>query len=287
MDQFGKRSPSGPDKRDASESTGVRFGRAVNVLLVLCLLLPLVTAVSIFGSVNLHLWRGLPTFDPLLAKIESAQKRSGVVSGDDPRLLKELYQRLERMAALSAEAKRADSVHVVLLSLTPADKQIEPKPRTETVSALDSLNSAAVRRASLDLSMIGTSAVVVIADQPIVWQVAGAQRDQQAKVAFEGPFAFDLIGAHPGLLAGFRIAAFGGGPTASPRDYLEAGADRSYRRRACTSVKRWQSYFDVPAGSLRIWAIDNAHTIKADRDDVTADGRGGPDIYSAAAICSR
>jgi hypothetical protein len=283
MDSFGKRSSPGPNGRNADESHGARAGRVVTVLLIVCLALPIVTAVSIFGSVNLHLWRGLPTLDPLLSKMESAQERSGVMSGDDPRLLKRLYQRLEKMAAPSAEARHADFVHVILLSFPPATKQAGPRAQ----SVLESRKDAAVQRASLDLSAIGTSAAVLIADQPVIWEIAGARPDQRAKIGFEGPFAFDLVGAHSGLLAGFRVSAFGGGLTARPRDYLEAGADRTYQRRACASIDRWQSYFDVRSENLGIWSIDNAQAIKVGPNDVVAGSRAHLSRYSVASICSR
>jgi hypothetical protein len=283
MNGFGKRSPPASAGRGGGESQGIRAGRVANVLLIVCLALPIVTAASIFGSVNLHLWRGLPTFDPLLAKMESARERSGVVSGDDPQLLKRLYQRLEKMAAPSAEAKHADFVHIILLSFPPTAKQAEPHPQ----SVLDSRRDAAVQQASLDLSEIGTSAAVLIADQSVIWEIAGAQSNERAKIGFEGPFAFDLVGAHFGLLAGFRISAFGGGPTADPRDYLEARADRTYQRRACASIKRWQSYFDVRTENLGIWSTDTAHVIKIGRHNVTTGGGVHPNVHSVASICAR
>lgn len=262
---FGQKSPRDPDIQSA-RTISVRAGRVANILLILALILPIGTAASIFGAVNLQLWRALPPYDPLLSKIEQAQDARGVVSGDDAVALKRLYLRLEKMTATAADARRAKALHIIFYSSGASAEQKE-------------------ERIALDLSAIGTSAALFIVDRPAHWQIANAQ-GERAKLGFEGPFAFDLVGAPDGLLAGFRIGAFGAGKTASPRDFTEFHADKSRQRLVCKALDRWQRYFGVAKGDLYVWSVTNARRVAVGEETVTADVRVDRDANSVASACA-
>lgn len=262
---FGQRSSREPGAAETGRTLAMRVGRVGNILLVLAVALPIVTAVSIFGAVNIQFWRALPPFDPLLSKIERAQRTQGVVSGDDPVALKRLYLRLEGMTALAAEAKRAEVLHVIFHSF-------------------DAAASMPQQRVALNLAGIGASAAVLIADRPVLWQIGGAP-NERAKLGFEGPFAFDLAGASDGLLAGFRVGAFGAGETASPRDYAGSASDHARRRVVCRALDRWRHYFGVTKENLYVWSVTDAHSIAFSGRSVAADKRMEPDTGDIVGAC--
>ncbi|MGO4741394.1 hypothetical protein AB4099_33100 [Bosea sp. 2KB_26] len=279
---FGRKQQHEPGVPEASHVVAKRAGRVANALLILVLVLPIVTAASIFVSVNFHLWRSTPSFDPLLTKIETAQRASGVVSGDDAEAMKRLFQRLEGMTAQSAEARNTDMVHVVFLTVSAA----------ETIAVTSEAPAKLPGRSdpqaiALDLSNIGASAVVLIADRPALWQISGALPSQRAKIGIEGPFAFDLAGARDGLLAGFRVGAFGAGDVASPGDYSGFQTDRARQRLVCKALDRWQRYFDISRENLRVWSTTNARRIEIGQRSVKADSRVDPDGYGATSVCPR
>lgn len=274
---FGQRLRQDPDPPESGRTIGMRAGLVANVLLALVLLLPIATAVSIFGSVNFHLWRAMPSHDPLFSKIEAAQRASGVVSGDDIEELKHLYQRLEGMTARSAEAKKATALHMVFNSFDPKPAQKE--------GIAERPSDPARQTVSLDLSEIGASAVVLIADRPTVWQITGAKPGARAKIGFEGPFAFDLTGAEDGLLAGFRIGAFGAGEISRPVDYAEFQAGKASKRAVCNALDRWLRYFAVPKENTHVWSMTNARRIEIGQSSVKADTRVASDVNEISRVC--
>ena len=272
MGEFGKRPSGTGNSGGGAEDHAARAIRVVNVILIVCLLVPVAAALSMLGSVHFHLWRAMPQFDPLLSQMEAAQKEGGVVSGDNPRALKRLFLRLEKTAALSVEAKQADILHLGFIDFDAIDVQSDAERARSAGSS--PLRSKAIKQVALDLSGIKTAAVVLVANRPVVWNVEGARADQRAKIGFEGPFAFDLVGGHQGLLAGFRVSAFGGGRTASPRDLKNIYDAKIHRRLFCASAKRWQRYFDIPDDRIYIWHIRNPRKVQAGLFTVSGDGNG-------------
>ncbi|MGO4676338.1 hypothetical protein AB4Z40_25865 [Bosea sp. 2YAB26] len=279
---FGRKQQQDPAVQEAGSAVATRAGRVANALLILVLVLPIVTAASIFVSVNFHLWRATPSFDPLLTKIESAQRASGVVSGDDAEALKRLFQRLEGMTAQSAEARNTDMVHVLFHAVSAAETTAVTSEAQAKLPGKSDPQAIA-----LDLSNIGASAVVLIADRPALLQISGALPSQRAKIGVEGPFAFDLAGARDGLLAGFRVGAFGAGDVASPGDYSRFPTDRPRQRLVCAALDRWQRYFGIPRENLRVWSTTNARRIEIGQRSVKADTRIDPDGYGATSVCPR
>lgn len=279
---FGRKQQRDPGVPETAHVVAARAGRVANALLILVLLLPIVTAASIFVSVNFHLWRTTPPFDPLLTKIESAQRASGVVSGDDAEAMKRLYQRLEGMTAQSAEARNTDMVHVVFHTVSAAESTAQTSDAQARFPSRSDPQAVA-----LDLSNIGASAVVLIADRPIVWQISGALPSQRAKIGIEGPFAFDLSGAKDGLLAGFRVGAFGAGDVASPSDYSRFQTDKARQRLVCKALDRWQRYFGVSRENLRVWSTTNARRIEIGQQSLKAELRIDPDGYGVTSVCPR
>lgn len=279
---FGRKQQQRAGVPETRRAVATRAGRVANASLILVLVLPIVTAASIFVSVNFHLWRSTPSFDPLLTKIESAQRASGVVSGDDAEAMKRLFQRLEGMTAQSAEARNTDMVHVVFHTVSAAEAAAVTSEAQAKLPGRSDPQAVA-----LDLSNIGASAVVLIADRPALWQISGALPSQRAKIGIEGPFAFDLAGARDGLLAGFRVGAFGAGDVASPGDYSRFQTDKARQRLVCKALDRWQRYFGISRENLRIWSTTNARRIEIGQRNVKADTRIDPDGYGVTSVCAR
>lgn len=216
----------------------------VFVLLVFCVILA-------------QVWHMLTPMDPVFQRLTSATDAQGVDSGDDVGLLRELHVRLQDMAASSSDAKAAQFVHVVFVEFDDADPA---QPNRLSMFGKDT------RVAALDVSGLREGAAVLIADHQVIWRIEGAGEDDFAKVGFEGPYVFDLEGAHPGLLAAFRVEAFGSRETSRPRDYDSLNRDQRSKHRFCATVARWRQYFDVPDSQIRTWHVTSPQHLAVTRD---------------------
>ena len=98
---------------------------------------------------------------------------------------------------------------------------------------------------TLDLAQLPKEAVVVIADQPLRWTIAGVG-SAWGRIGFEGLAPFDVVNGRPDLLAGFRIAAFGARETAR-RDRSVPCRPARPAALCATSVRLWTEHFGVAA----------------------------------------
>ena len=236
------------------ESTSA-FVQFLKVALIVGVLLYL-TVYAFFGLTMYQVWQMTMPFDPFLQKQWQVNNTRGLTTGDDPKVLRQIHARLEGLAASSSDAKTAKFVHVVFVDFDGAPQSADETPASETGDSRLSALGKRIHRASIDLSELDDGAAVFIANRRVIWRVEGTHIDDFAKIGFEGPYAFDLEGAHPGLLAAFRIGVLGGGDTARPRDFSNlSGASKGQKRRFCEMVDRWQRYFDVPASKIDIWHV--------------------------------
>ena len=95
-------------------------------------------------------------------------------------------------------------------------------------------------------------AIVIIADQPIRWTIKAEGLPERARVGFEGPMAFDIASAPPGVIAGYRIGAFGGGETALPNT---ASRIKDVSDRFCRAIVSWTKYFGVSPQDIQAFEL--------------------------------
>ncbi len=127
------------------------------------------------------------------------------------------------------------------------------------------------RRIDVDFAETSKAALLVIADQPVVWAARNAKPEHRAKFAVESQAVFDVADLRPGMFAGFRSRAFGSGDVTGPRD-LERDDNRSAKVRFCSSLKAWIGHFEVPVADVRVWEISNPTQINLVGDKVTSTG---------------
>lgn len=130
-------------------------------------------------------------------------------------------------------------------------------------------------RPSIDINMARAedSAILVIADRPVVWSTVNAQSWQRGKLAVEGAAVFDLDSSVPdGMLASYRIRAFGAEQTTDPSD-IEPNAPAGSMSRFCAAVALWSKYYGVAPSKVRLWRIDGTDRIALDRGHVMVGGR--------------
>lgn len=103
-------------------------------------------------------------------------------------------------------------------------------------------------------------ALVIIADQPIRWSIKADGLPERARVGFEGPMAIDVTAAPPGVIAGYRIGAFGGGETALP---ITASRINDTSGNFCRSILSWTKYFGVSPQDIQVFALTDPKHIWA------------------------
>lgn len=220
-----------------------------------------------FGIILVQVWRMMTPMDPVFQRLTHASEAYGVDSGDDVELLRELHVRLQNMAASSSDAKAAQFVHVVFVEFAEAgtaqpDAGQSEEPLTDRLSMF----GKDTRTATLDVSGLEKGAAVLIANHQVVWQIEGADEDDFARIGFEGPYVFDLDGGHPGLLAAFRVEAFGSDESSRPRDFDSLTHDQRAKHRFCATVARWRHYFDVPDSMIRTWYVSRPSRLAVTKD---------------------
>jgi hypothetical protein len=207
-------------------------------------------------------------------RIESAFSSQDVAFGGDAKQLLASYKRLRDLSA------------------TPADGRINNRFLSVAVVTLTSDRAVARRLRGghptvpidLDLGEAGQGAVLVMADRPVVWRPVNTTQGQRAKFAFEGDAVFDLDKAPHGLMAGFRIGAFGARDASNPLD-IDHTASRRNRQRFCSSIKTWAKHFQVEFGDVRLWRMTDPDRIALARDTLSASGGSEPSPEYVSDLC--
>ena len=188
----------------------------------------------------------------------------GIGSGPNSRALLKDANRLREMTAYSGEATTvARSIELIVVRFAdgvppPASTDAQPQ-------------RAGYRTIGLDITALQRTGVLIMADAPILWNVAASAPGQRARLAFEGAAPFDVANGHPGLLAGFRIASFGGGDTAQVSDTLstESGNVRRY----CAALAQWAQHFGLRVADISATFLENPTSIRISDRGVVHDGR--------------
>lgn len=164
-------------------------------------------------------------------QIRAAVNRGQITTGMDATRMVEHMRSVRATVAAPEEAQRNNrTLHIAVVEVTgPTD-----------------------RRVYLDVEGASNAAMLVIADDPINWVVKNASPLQRAKLAFETPSAFGIIGAHKGLIAGIRSGAFGARNIVRPR-HMTGEASGNWQAAACQTLQAWAEYFGVDPQDVGIW----------------------------------
>ena len=222
----------------------------VGIPLVLMLMLPLiigVSAMTFFGSMA-----SVETSDR--RKITTAFSSRDIEFGGNE---KALLENMKRLRSLSANPSSGTVSHKTLsVAVVTLTKDRLTKSGRMALFAPD----ARRQPIEIDLTNSGDAAVLLIANRPVVWSTIGTSLAQRAKIGIDGPAVFDIQNAHPELLAGFRIAAFGAHEAIDPRDADPSAAVPS-RVRFCKSVAVWAKHFRVDLRDIRFWRFEDPDRI--------------------------
>jgi hypothetical protein len=176
---------------------------------------------------------------------------------------------LSGLTASSRDAqKQTRSLSVAIVDVA-TDRKIEV--RRPSFLGVGGGTEQRSRPIEIDLANAQTGGVLVIANQPVLWSAVNVRSEQRAKIAVEGNAVFDLENASNGLLAGFRIGAFGKDNATSPTD-VERTATRQSRRQFCQSVVDWARHFQIDTGDIRMWRFTDPDRISVQGDRIASTG---------------
>lgn len=248
--------------------------KANNPMSVVCLLIVAIMISSVI--IPLVALTGIAGF----AGVFSSMLFHGIGSGDGPADLRAQKARLKEISAYEGEARgSAKALQVIVVDydgdagLRTPDNASAASPR----KAMSASVPAGYREIELNTASANSTAVLVIYGDPIFWRLRPGPEQRRARLAFEGSPPMDATGGYPGLLAGYRIAAFGDRAAARPGDYLNGTAAKNF----CDSLKTWRRFFGVGHRNVWVTVISNATTITVGDANVYHNGRavtGAPPI---------
>lgn len=260
-------------------------GSLIRLLIWTAVIGTLAVPVLLILSLNGQILIGLPpfnsdsgfraTFDRLMSPSQSA----GIVT--DPGSRTEQIARLRSFTA-RPEMSTGAATRVNFIAVAFGDK---PEP-TSSPKSLNRVRYVVdpdgYRRMTLDLAGLPREALVVIADEPIRWTITGAN-SAWGLIGFEGLAPFDISNGRSGMLAGYRIAAFGARETARADDPFHA--DQRRRRSLCTSLNAWSEHFGVSLMQTAFALVTDPTKIGSSNGSITSDGQArvswtGPTIES-------
>lgn len=168
----------------------------------------------------------------------SMQTRFGDIAlGQDKKSLSRLAKRLRSISALPEDAPANHVVHIGIIESLPGGGGAGPE--------------SAPPKIVVDFANAGDAAMVLFKSGAVILRSENASDAQRAKLGVEGGGPFDLENAPKGLLAGFRIDAFGA-RVAFPRDYF---ARSDPHGPFCASVREWAALYGVRLGAMRIYVF--------------------------------
>jgi hypothetical protein len=189
-------------------------------------------------------------------KLQLRYTRADIAVGGDVEKLNRIYKALKQNAASPEEAPQYNRVLNVAI-----------------VNFADDLSTSAgaprPRDLSVDLGEAGRAGILLIADRPMILSILNARRTGRAKVAVESNSAFSLKEA-PGVIAGFRVGAFGADDVTKPADILTP--QEADLKRFCRSVALWAKFFDLRLADIRFWTFRDPKVLKLSELGIGADG---------------
>jgi len=260
-----------PDNKSHDKVDGflALSSKAILILSILSLILPLAALLILYGSVFSTLDDTFGDMSDLAdARINGANVKNGITTNFQLSDLKNLDQRLQSITAPSSEAKLADRLHIIVIN---NNKNANSKITSDVpTSKSGTLQNRAARFIEMDISQIKKSAFVIITNRPTVFNFSEVQPNQRALFGYESKEAFDVIGADNGLLAGYLSEALTFFSSAEVNDFEIPISKKKTRRNytACKTIKRWQDYFEVNRASIYIWKVNNTQKLKIQKFNI-------------------
>lgn len=254
----------------SSGTSGAVAERLLKLAIALALLIILVGPIL---AVSLHV-AGPRLTDyvsrTVLGTIYKSGDSDGITAGPEFYALENLEDKLTGLSAYRGEAKGAAKTLQILL--IRHDRPVPAAPRPPAFTPL-----------KLDLSAAGEAATLIIGDRPLLLAFGGGAPPRRAMLAVEGVAPFDLENAPQGLLAGFRIAAFGANRVARPEQLVEAKDAAVF----CAAVKAWRTFYGLPQDAVRVAVATNATAIVVTDQAVSDNGDAPVDVPALATFCKR
>jgi hypothetical protein len=204
--------------------------------------------------------------DPAELQIVDANSHAVVRNGDQFTPVANVLKDLRSVSAESGEASRANRTLNILVVDLP-----------ETTGAIPEIG--------LDLREAGDAGFVIVSNGPVVWSIRGAPPGARAKLAFESQSILFVKDATPGLLAGFRIAAFGAPNVVTPADYLRRDVKWRFQN-FCATMQNWSVYFGAPFDQTRIWTYEQTPEFHLRATEIVPEGRRPQWARSIAVECA-
>jgi hypothetical protein len=204
----------------------------------------------------------------ILHSLYKSSNHGGITSGPDYYALEELEDKVSSFAAYRGEAKNAARTLQVLLVTFEG-----PQAAAASASALLPIK--------LDMSGARETAVVIVADRPLLIEFDGKAPTRRAMLGVEGIAPFDLRNAPKGVLSGFKIAAFGAHRVARPDQVSSAKDARIF----CGAIKNWRTFYGLALGAVRMDAATDATSFKVTDVGVTHDGKVQVDVPDLGTFC--
>ncbi len=240
--------------------------KANNPISIVCLLIVAILISSVI--IPLVALAGLTGF----AGVFTGMLFHGIGSGDGPADLSAQKARLKEISAYEGEARGSAKALQIIVVDYEGPAGLGGSARTRAIQTQLNGKSAVpegYRDIELNTASAGDTAVLVIYGDPIFWRLRPGTENRRARLAFEGSPPMDAIGGYPGLLAGYRVAAFGDRSTARPGDYLNGTDAKNF----CGSLQTWRRFFGVSRRNVWITVISNATTISVSDTNVHHNGR--------------
>ena len=206
------------------------------------------------------------SLDDTFKKNSSNYSNADIAFGGNEEQAQKTFERLRSITATPAQGTiRAQTLSVAIVTLTSDRTIVEP--------TLFGWGTPSVRPQpiQLDLEHAINGAMLLIADRPVLWSPINMKSGLRAKIAVEGTAVFDIENAPHGLLAGFRIGAFGADRATSPQD-LGAYASSANIARFCASIKVWAKHFQIDPDNIRIWRFTDPTQISLQGKNLSATG---------------
>lgn len=238
--------------------------KAIAVLTLVALALPILSMIGILGSVNLALFQGFGSrqnLDPIEEQLKSANRNNGINSGDSIAYLKSIYEKLDSNASTKEEARLATHLNIIFADF---DSNVEPIDKdsnfmqlaTSSQQTLLQVNKA-TRLINLDFKRMGDAAFVVISNRPMLLNIVNQPKNLFGRLGVENKLPFDITNFEGPFLAGFRVEAFNFYKAIDPSNLLDQEKKKRRNSKLCSAIKDWQKFFDVKNNNIKIWRAIN------------------------------
>lgn len=215
------------------------------------------------------------------ARFDQAFSNEDLDFGGDESALLKTYRKLRSNAASPADGRVGNrSLSVAVVNVT-TDRRYVAKSRILGIGP--EVKNIITRPIEINLANATGDAVLLIANRPVIWSAVNAGPAQRAKIAVEGVAVFDLVNAPRGLLAGFKIGAYGAKDATESTD---AEGDDLQKRRFCHSLSRWAQHFNISSANIRVWHVTDPQRISLQRTGLEQTGGSISPSTAMNQLCS-